>query len=58
MTPPTAGSVSAFLRHNFRHFNAAALIEAADGYSAHLSSGGKMFVTMAGAMSINCDGAL
>ena len=51
MTPPTAGSVSAFLRHNFRHFNAAAVIEAADGYTAHLSSGGKMFVTIAGAMS-------
>jgi deoxyhypusine synthase len=51
MTSPTAAPVSAFLRHNFRHFNAAALIEAADGYTAHLASGGKMFVTIAGAMS-------
>jgi deoxyhypusine synthase len=51
MTSPTAAPVSAFLRHNFRHFNAAALIEAADGYTAHLTSGGKMFVTLAGAMS-------
>ena len=51
MTSPSAGTVSAFLRHNFRHFNAAALIEAADGYAAHLASGGKMFVTIAGAMS-------
>jgi len=51
MTTPTAGPVSAFLRHNFRHFNAAALVEAADGYTAHLASGGKMFVTIAGAMS-------
>jgi len=51
MTTPTAGPVSAFLRHNFRHFNAAALVEAADGYRAHLASGGRMFVTIAGAMS-------
>jgi deoxyhypusine synthase len=51
MTTPTAAPVSAFLRHNFRHFNAAALIEAADGYTAHLAAGGKMFVTLAGAMS-------
>ncbi|MBC7844812.1 MAG: deoxyhypusine synthase family protein [Gemmatimonadaceae bacterium] len=51
MTSPSTGAVSAFLRHNFRHFNAAALVEAADGYTAHLASGGKMFVTIAGAMS-------
>jgi deoxyhypusine synthase len=51
MTPASAGPISGFLRHNFRHFNAAAVIEAADGYTAHLASGGKMFVTLAGAMS-------
>ena len=51
MTAKTAGPVSAFIRHNFRHFNAAALVEAADGYTAHLDAGGKMFVTIAGAMS-------
>ena len=51
MTASNAGPVSAFLRHNFRHFNAAALIEAADGYTAHLAGGGRMFVTIAGAMS-------
>ena len=51
MTTSTTGTVSAFLRHNFRHFNSAALIEAADGYTAHLALGGKMFVTIAGAMS-------
>jgi deoxyhypusine synthase len=49
--PSSTAPVSAFLRHNFRHFNAAALVEAADGYTAHLASGGKMFVTIAGAMS-------
>jgi len=43
--------VSAFLRHHYRHFNAAALIDAADGYVHHLDQGGKMMVTLAGAMS-------
>lgn len=43
--------VSDFVRHHFRHFNAAALVDAADGYRAHLDGGGKMFVTLAGAMS-------
>jgi deoxyhypusine synthase len=43
--------VSAFLRHNFRHFNAAALIDASDAYTRHLDQGGKMMITLAGAMS-------
>lgn len=43
--------ITAFLRHHYRHFNAAALIDAADGYRAHLDGGGKMMVTLAGAMS-------
>ncbi len=43
--------VSAFIRDNFRHFNAAALVDASDGYSKHLASGGKMLMTIAGAMS-------
>jgi deoxyhypusine synthase len=47
----TSGPVSAFIRHNFRHFNAAALVDAADGYTAHLNGGGKMLLTLAGAMS-------
>jgi deoxyhypusine synthase len=45
------GPVSAFLRHHFRHFNAATLIDAATAYSAHLDAGGSMFMTLAGAMS-------
>ena len=44
-------TVSAFIKHHFRHFNAAALVDAADGYTAHLGTGGKMLVTLAGAMS-------
>ena len=43
--------VREFLRHHYRHFNAAALVDAADGYSRHIDRGGKMFVTLAGAMS-------
>jgi deoxyhypusine synthase len=43
--------ISDFLRHHYRHFNAAALIDAADGYRAHLDADGKMMVTLAGAMS-------
>lgn len=46
-----AGPVSHFLRHHFRHFNAAALVDAADAYVRHLDGGGCMLVTLAGAMS-------
>src|ERR1041385_4355400 len=45
------GPVSRFIGHHFRHFNAAALIDAAKGYEKHLLEGGKMMVTLAGAMS-------
>ena len=40
-----------FITHHYRHFNAAALVDAAKGYEAHLDAGGKMMVTLAGAMS-------
>ncbi len=43
--------VREFIKHHYRHFNAAALIDAADAYEKHLAKGGKMFVTLAGAMS-------
>ncbi|MEJ2744246.1 MAG: deoxyhypusine synthase family protein [bacterium] len=43
--------ISAFIEHNFRHFNAATLVDAARGYKAHVENGGKMLVTLAGAMS-------
>jgi deoxyhypusine synthase len=45
------GPVSAFVRHHYRHFNAAALVDAADAYRDHLDAGGSMMVTLAGAMS-------
>jgi len=43
--------ITNFLKHHYRHFNAAALIDAADGYNKHLADGGKMMITLAGAMS-------
>jgi len=45
------GAVSKFLKHHYRHFNAAALIDASEAYKRHLEGGGKMFLAMAGAMS-------
>ncbi|MFO7544171.1 MAG: deoxyhypusine synthase family protein [Trueperaceae bacterium] len=47
----TDGTISTYLRHHFRHFNAATLIDASDAYAKHLDSGGYMMVTLAGAMS-------
>ena len=45
------GPVSQYLRHHFRHFNAATVIEAADGWRDLLERDGRMFLTIAGAMS-------
>jgi deoxyhypusine synthase len=45
------GPVSNFIEHHYRHFNAAALMDAAKGYETHLNEGGKMMITLAGAMS-------
>ena len=45
------GPVSKFIAQHYRHFNAAALLDAAKGYETHLAAGGKMLVTLAGAMS-------
>jgi deoxyhypusine synthase len=47
----SAGPVSSFVERHFRHFNAGALKDAADGYVTHIDSGGAMFITLAGAMS-------
>lgn len=40
-----------FLKHHFRHFNAATLIDAAEAYTRHIDQDGKMLLAMAGAMS-------
>lgn len=45
------GEISAFLKHNYRHFNAAVVVDAAEAYVRHLDSGGSMLITLAGAMS-------
>ena len=45
------GPLSNFIEHQYRHFNAAALMDEAQGYVTHLEEGGKMMVTLAGAMS-------
>lgn len=47
----TKGPISQFIEKYYLHFNAAALVDAAQGYEAQLQQGAKMMVTMAGAMS-------
>ncbi|MFP3938885.1 MAG: deoxyhypusine synthase family protein [Thermoanaerobaculia bacterium] len=44
-------SVRAFLDKHFLHFNARETLEAARAYEDHLAAGGKMLVSLAGAMS-------
>ena len=44
-------AISDFIEEHYRHFNAAALVDAAKGYKLHLEKGGKFFMTLAGAMS-------
>src|SRR5205085_7768645 len=43
--------ITEFMQRHYRHFNAAAMMDAAKGYIDLLKKGGKMFVTIAGAMS-------
>ncbi len=47
----TKGAVSQFITHHYRHFNAATLVDAAQAYEAHIDGGGKMMITLGGAMS-------
>lgn len=50
--PPAAtGAVSGFIHRHFRHFNSAVVVDAAQGWTRHLDNGGRMLVTLAGAMS-------
>lgn len=51
MTNKNSSPVTHFIKHHYRHFNAAALIDASEGYKRHLDQGGKMMITLAGAMS-------
>ena len=45
------GPISQFMEKNYLHFNAAAMVDASKGYEQHLLEGGKMMITLAGAMS-------
>ena len=45
------GAVSSFIKDHFKHFNAAVLVDAAQAWREHLERGGKMMLTLAGAMS-------
>ena len=45
------GAIGDFIRHHYRHFNSAALVDAAEAYGALVDDGGSMMVTLAGAMS-------
>lgn len=46
-----AGPIGRFVEHHYRHFNAAALVDAAKAYRAQLAEGNHMMITLAGAMS-------
>ncbi len=46
-----ANAIKSFIKQHYRHFNAAALVDAAEGYCTFLDGGGEMFLAMAGAMS-------
>ncbi len=45
------GPISKFIKHHYRHFNAASVVDTAEGYKKHVEGGGKMMITLAGAMS-------
>ena len=51
MSKEQYNAVKAYIKHHYRHFNAAALIDAAEGYRTHLNQGNHMLLAMAGAMS-------
>lgn len=44
-------TIRSFMKHHFRHFNAAVCVDAAEAWVTHLNNNGKMLVTLAGAMS-------
>jgi len=50
-TAGTKNVISNFIEKHYRHFNAATVIDASKAYNAHMAEGGKMMITLAGAMS-------
>ncbi|MFA9477498.1 deoxyhypusine synthase family protein [Phycisphaerales bacterium AB-hyl4] len=49
--PQGTGTVRAFMDKHFLHFNSRETVAAARAFEAHIDAGGKMMVTLAGAMS-------
>jgi len=47
----STGPISRFIDRHYQHFNAAALKDAANGFSSLIDAGGRMLLTLAGAMS-------
>ncbi|MBI4945533.1 MAG: deoxyhypusine synthase family protein [Bacteroidetes bacterium] len=47
----TKNLISAFIEKHYRHFNAATVVDASKAYKTHMDGGGKMMITLAGAMS-------
>lgn len=45
------GHISNFIEKHYKHFNSAALVDAAKAYKQHIAEGKKMMITLAGAMS-------
>ena len=45
------GQIKDFIKHNYRHFNSAVVVDASEAYIKFLKGGNKMMVTLAGAMS-------
>ena len=45
------GPITEFMLEHYKHFNAAALVDAAKAYEDQLAEGNKMMITLAGAMS-------
>ena len=48
----STGFLRPFMARHYNHFNAAVVEDAAKGYEAHLAAGGKMMITLAGAMLV------
>ena len=49
--PQKTGTVRAFMEQHYLHFNSRETLAAAKAYENHVESGGKMMITLAGAMS-------
>ena len=46
-----SGNIRKFITEHYKHFNSAAVVDAARAYEKHLEDGKKMMLTLAGAMS-------